>query len=308
MRHEQQPSRVIVITGASSGIGRAAAVALAKEGARLVLAARRRALLDEVARECEAAGGEALVAPCDVGVMAEVEDVAEQAVARFGRVDAWVHTAAVACFAKFDETPLDVSEQLLRVNVLGTVHAARAALAVFKRQGSGNLILTSSVLGKAPIPYLSLYNASKHAVVGLAESIRQELKDDGLDAIHVCTLMPPATDTPFYVHAANYVGKVPRPPPPVYDVDTLAKAVVGLVESPEDEVAVGAAGKLMRVAHAVAPGIYDAVTGPYSKSMFLDEGAPLSSGNVFQPIHEGRAAEGGWKEGGLPTRADAAPR
>lgn len=289
-------SKVVVITGASSGMGRAAALRLAARGDAVVLSARRASLLEEVARACEAAGGEALAVPADVTDEATVQEVAQQAVDRFGRVDAWAHAAAVAAFGRVEEVPVAAARRLLEVNLTGTAIVAREALLRFKAQGHGNLVLVASVLGKAPIPYLGLYNASKYGVVGLAQSIRAELKMDGLDGrIHVCTLLPPATDTPFYVHAANYEGRAPRPPPPVYAVDTLAEALVALVDEPREEVAVGAAGKLMAVSHAAAPGLYDRVIGPYSQTMFEDRPAPRSDGALFRPMQEGREAEGGWR-------------
>lgn len=286
----------MVVTGASSGMGRAAALRLAARGDRVVVSARRARLLDEVVRACEDAGGEALAAPADVTDEAAVQEVAQQAVARFGRVDAWVHAAAVAAFGRFEEVPVHAARRLLEVNLTGSAIVAREALLRFKAQGEGHLVLVASVLGKAPIPYLSLYNASKYGVVGLAQSIRSELKMDALDArIHVSTLLPPATDTPFYVHAANYSGQVPKPPPPTYSVDTLAEAIVDLLDGPREEVAVGAAGKLVVTSHAAAPGVYDRAVGPYSRTMFLEEPQAPHDGALFEPMREGARPGGGWK-------------
>ena len=170
----------------------------------------------------------------------------------------------------------------------------------FIRQGDGTLVLVSSVLGKTPLPYLTVYNAAKHGVAGLAASLRADLKEEGLaDRVKVCNLMPPSTDTPFYVHAANYAGRVPRPPPPVYDAETLAKAIVEAVDDPREEVTVGAMGKLMVASHEVLQGLYEKLAGPYTELMFLDEPAPRSDGSVFAPVPQGRTAEGGWKEGTL---------
>lgn len=287
-------------------MGRAAALRFAARGDSVVLAARRGAVLDEVAAECERAGGQALAATTDVTDERAVEELAQQAVARFGRIDAWVHAAAVAAFGRFRETPARVARQVVETNLIGTIYAAQAALAQFERQGHGHLVLVASVLGKGPIPYLSAYNASKHGVVGLAGTLREELKEAGLEArIRVSTLLPPATDTPFYLHAANYTGKIVRPPPPVYAVDTLADAIVELVDKPEDVVTVGAAGKLMRAAHAAAPALYDAVIGPYSETMLLDEPSPITEGSVFSPMPEGRTPEGGWKDGTRHARREA---
>lgn len=286
--------RSIVITGASSGMGCAAAVLFAKRGDRLILSARRGDALEEVARECRAAGGEAFAVPADVTAPEQVQEVAQSAVGHYGRIDAWVNTAAVASFGRFWDVPYGTMRTLVETDLVGSMYVAKVALQEFLRQREGTLVLVSSVLGKTPIPYLNVYNAAKHGVVGLATSIRADLRDEGLsDAIKVVNLMPPSTDTPFYVHAANYVGKAPRPPPPAYSVDTLAEAIVGAVDDPSnEEVTAGAMGKLMRFAHGVAPGLYETATGPYAETMFFDRPAPLSNGNVFEPMREGTTPEG----------------
>lgn len=273
----------IVITGASSGMGRAAARRLAQRGDNLVLAARRPRALERVAAEC---GERAIAVPCDVADAARVEELAEQAVAQLGTIDAWLHTAAVASFGRFWDVPPGTMKRLVEVDLVGSMFVAREAIRRFQRQqAGGTLVLVSSVLGKTPIPYLNVYNAAKHGVAGLASSIRADLEDAGLDDIRVVNVMPPSTQTPFYAHAANYVGKVPKAPPPAYSVDTLADALVAAIDDPSnEEVTVGAMGKLMRFAHGVAPGLYEAATGPYAETMFEDAAAPISDGAVFTPI------------------------
>lgn len=281
--------KTIVITGASSGMGRAAALRLAGRGERVVLAARRKDELEALAREC---GELALAVPCDVSDAQQVEDLAEHAVAQFGNVDAWLHTAAVASFGRFWETPPATMKRLVEVDLVGSMFVAREAIRRFARQeAGGTLVLVSSVLGKTPIPYLNVYNSAKHGVVGLATSIRADLKDAGLKNIHVVNVMPPSTDTPFYDHAANYVGNRPKAPPPAYGVDTVADALVAAIDDPsQEEVTVGAMGKLMRIAHGAAPGLYEALTGPYAKTMFTEEQVPISDGAVFAPLPGSGAA------------------
>ena len=302
--------RVVVVTGASSGMGKDAALRLARRGDRVVLAARRADALEETARACEREGGEALAVPTDVTDEAAVEELFDQAAARFGRVDAVAHAAAVAAFGHLWEIPVPAMRRLVDVTLVGSMIVAKHAVLRFRRQEEGGtLVLVSSVLGKTPIPYLSIYNAAKHGVVGLATSLRADLKEAGLEErVRVCNLMPPATDTPFYLHAANSVGRAPRPPPPVYDVETLGRAIVDAIDDPQDVVAVGAMGKLMRAAHAVAPGLYESATAPYSESMFLDQAVPPGDGALFAPMPQGRATEGGWKEGTLPRRQEEARR
>ena len=274
--------KTIIITGASSGMGREAALRLAKRGDRVVLAARSKDELQQLARAC---GEMALAVPCDVSDAQQVEELAEQAVAQFGNVDAWLHTAAVASFGRFWETPPATMKRLVEVDLVGSMFVAREAIRRFQRQETGGtLVLVSSVLGKTPIPYLNVYNAAKHGMVGLATSIRADLKDAGVDHVRVVNVMPPSTATPFYDHAANYVGLRPKAPPPAYSVETLADALVAAIDDPsEEEVTVGAMGKLMRIAHGAAPGLYETLTGPYSKTMFTEEQVPPHDGAVFSP-------------------------
>lgn len=291
-------SKVVVITGASSGMGRATALRLAGRGDSVVVSARRASILDEVVRECERAGGKALAVPADVTDEQAVREVAQSALGEFGRFDAWVNTAAAQSFGKLWDVPTPTLRRVVDVVLVGSVIVSKVALDHFRSRGEGTLVLVSSVLGKTPTPYLNVYDAAKHGVVGLAGSLRAELKEEGLaERVKVCNLMPPSTDTPFYVHAANYAGRVPRPPPPVYSVETLAEAIVEAVDDPQDDVTVGAMGKLMRAAHGAMPGLYESLTAPFGKGMFTNEPAPRTHGNVFEPIPEGVSADGGWKRG-----------
>ncbi|HWG90050.1 MAG TPA: SDR family NAD(P)-dependent oxidoreductase [Candidatus Thermoplasmatota archaeon] len=284
----------VVITGASSGIGRATALALADRGANLVLAARREEPLREVARACEERGVTAFPVPTDITIEGQVKALADLAAAELGRVDVWVNTAAVSAFGRFEDTPSDVFARVIETNLVAMAHCARAALPHL-RESRGLFIPVASVLGKAAVPYLSAYNASKFGVVGLAESLRQEWEEEG---VLVCTVMPPPTDTPFYEHAANYTGRTVRPPQPVYDAETVAEAIVDCIRHPRREVAVGVASNFQQIAHAVAPRTYERAAVPYiRRTMFEhDESAPPTEGNVFHPIPEGTHVEGGWKE------------
>ena len=198
--------KVIVITGASSGFGRGAAVQFARAGASVVLAARREQVLDDVARECEAAGGRALAVPTDVSKSAEVETLAKTAVEKFGRIDVWVNDAGGGALGRFEEVPLADHVQVIETDLLGTLYGSYFALGQFRKQQSGTLINIASVIGKVPAPYFASYAAAKHGVVGLSSAIRQELNVNDIKNIHVCTVMPTSMDTPFFEHAANYTG------------------------------------------------------------------------------------------------------
>jgi short-subunit dehydrogenase len=253
--------QVAVVVGASSGLGRAVALQFAAEGASVVLAARSRAELDVVAEECRARGAAVVVAPLDVADAAAVDALAVQAVETFGHVDVWVHLAAVAVFAPFDEVPAADFARVIDVNVMGYVHGARAALSVFRAQGRGVLVNVASIVAVVPAPALASYVTSKFAVLGLGKALRADLRD--LPDVHVCTLMPGAMGTPMWGNAGNSSRRQPKPPAPLYPVERVARAVVRCARHPRPEVTVGGAVKTLHVAHRVAPRLVERALVPY---------------------------------------------
>lgn len=279
-------------------MGRATALMLAKRHENVVLAARRADALEALARDCTAAGGNALAVPTDVSDETAVDELVLSATAHFGHFDACVNAAAVQPFGHLWDLPPRTIRRVIDVNLVGSLLVARAALRHFRERGRGTLVLVSSILSKTPSPYLNAYTASKHGIAGLATSLRTDLKLEGSDEkIHVVNLMPPSTDTPFFAHAANYVGKIARPPEPACDVETLADAIVKALDDPKDEIVVGAIAKAMRSAHAVAPAAYESVAARMTSGMFTDEAQPPTEGNLFQPMTDTDRRSGGWKEG-----------
>jgi NADP-dependent 3-hydroxy acid dehydrogenase YdfG len=283
---------VVVITGASSGIGRAAAYAFADEGARLVLAARDAAALNEVKRACEERGVEAIVVPTDVGDEAAVRSLRDEAVRRFGRIDTWVNDAAVYMMGRFEDTPAHAFRRLFETNVLGVVHGAQAAVEQFRKQGSGVLINLGSAAAHVSYAQASAYCASKHAVRAIGEAMRQELL--GTD-IHVCTVSPATVDTPLFQHAANYSGREIQAMRPIYAPERVAKAIVATARRPRREVRIGGAPAVMTLGQMLMPGLFERMQPKMiDRDHLRDAPAPPDPGELYQARgpHEVR---GGWQ-------------
>ena len=285
---------VVVVTGASSGIGRGVALQLARRGAAVVLAARRAEPLHAAASQCEELGARALAVPTDVADEAAVGELARRAVEAFGRIDAWVSNAGVYQVGTFEQTPADVFRQVLEVNFLGAVHGARAVLPIFRTQASGVLVNNASLGARVPYPYVSAYAASKAAMRAWALALRQELRD--LPEVHVCTVLPAAMDTPLFVHSANYTGRALKPLSPTYEPDRTVGTIVALVERPRREVVSGSAGRLQILQHTLAPRIAERLFAAQAdRDHFYHEPAPDTAGAVFAPVAEGTGVDGGYR-------------
>jgi short-subunit dehydrogenase len=291
MEKDKLAGKVVVITGASSGAGRAAALAFAANGADLVLAGRNRKALQETAERCRSAGVRALDIVTDVTDAEAVARLATEAEEWQGKIDVWINNAGVLAAGTFEETPIAVHHRVVNTNLLGYMNGAHAVLPCFKRQGHGILINNISVGGFLPVPYGAGYSASKFGLRGFSEALRGELVD--WPAIRVCDLFPGFLNTPGIEHAANYTGRLLKPAPPVSDVSTLAKAMVKLAVRPRNEQFPGISPRLFQVAHALFPGKVTRVTGSVMKKYFRRaHEAPETNGNLFGPVDASMAERG----------------
>lgn len=302
----QTERRVVVITGASSGIGRATALAFARQDARLVLAARRTAKLEEVARACEARGAQALVQTTDVADEQQVEALGQAALDRFGRIDVWFNNAGVGVFGRLESIPTGAWKRVIETNLFGCLHGARVAMRQFRAQGHGVLVQNASIVGITAKPDSTAYATSKFAIRGFSEALRQEVLDQ--PGIHVCTVLPSVIDTPFFQHAANFSGRSVRAAPPVYTAEEVADTVLALVEHPQDEVIVGGFGQIAAAQKQLAPHLTSWFTGRLLHRGFLsDTPSGETTGGLFGPVQDDMAVDGGWRErpesGGAPLAA-----
>lgn len=293
--------KTIVITGASSGAGKAIALEFAIQGHKLVLGSRNLVAMEETAEECSAFGAEVKCVTTDVTSATDLINLAAAADDFGGKIDVWVNNAGILAVGSFTDTPIEVTEQVVRTNLLGYIYGAHAVMPYFKKQEYGTLINNISVGGFMPVPYGVGYSASKFGIRGFSSALRAELTD--FPGIHVCDAYPAFLDSPGIQHAANYTGKELKPAPPVYDPRRLAMATVQLAEKPRPELMIGSVSSLIRLAYGVFPGITTRITkaviSTYLKQARTSE---KTNGNIFNTLAFGNAVFGGW---GLPGKPKA---
>jgi short-subunit dehydrogenase len=253
---------VVLITGASAGIGRATALGFARERARLVLAARRRDRLEEVAALARALGSEAIVAETDVADRTQVESAIARAVSGFGRLDILINNAGIGYYGLLEETPVEEVETLWAVNVMGTIHAAQAAIPLMRAQGAGHIINVASVAGKRGTAGSSVYCATKFAMVGLSEALRLELWGSGIQVSVIC---PVGTATDFRHTSAARSGRDHPIVGPIQAPERVASAIVRCAKRPCPELMVYPPARLLVMMNAVSPRLADRILLRFSE-------------------------------------------
>lgn len=295
-RPESVSDLVVVIAGASSGFGRGAAAELAAQGAKIVVAARRKDMLDDLVAEIDAAGGTAVAMQADVSEPDDIAALAALALSRFGRIDVWVNNVGVGAIGYFWDIPIEDHARLVDANLKGLIYGAHAALRQFATQGHGTLINVGSIDSETPLALQNTYAATKAAVLSLSRSLNEELRLAGHEQIKVGTIMPWAVDTPWWTHAANYTGHAPRMAmmdDPRIVVDAIVKACL----DPKEEQPVGWKAKGSNIMHNLFPDLTERMSGNVAKSE-SDKAvpAPHSSGALHQPMADGMTLDGGIRE------------
>lgn len=250
--------QVVVIMGASSGIGRQTALQFAARGAKVVVSARGESKLASLVEQIRHTGGTATTITADVTDVEQVQAVADRAIAVYGRLDTWVHVAAVAIYARFEDTTPSEWQRVIDVNLNGQAYGAMAALPHLRREGRGALIHVSSVTAKRSFPLISAYGASKQGVNGMLESLRVELQQDHVP-ISVTNVLPASINTPLFNAARTRLGVKPKPASPVYQPNVVADAIVYAAEHPVAEIYAGGAARAMIVPQAISARLMDAL-------------------------------------------------
>lgn len=276
---------VAVVTGASSGLGRAVAVELARRGASLALAARRTDALEETARLCRSAGGDALVIDVDVNLASEVDALARRALDAYGRIDFWINNAGITLFSRLEDAPFEEHQRVIETNLFGAMHGARAVIPIFRRQHRGVMVNVGSVLSQVGHAFVPSYVISKFGIHGMSEALRVELADE--PDIHICTVFPFSLDTQHFEVAANRLARAPFALPPMQSPEHTARAIAAMCERPRRVRFVPRSLVLGFVLHAIAPRATERLLLDALERFHLtDRPAPVTEGNLYEPSPE----------------------
>jgi short-subunit dehydrogenase len=278
--------QVIVITGASSGIGLATALTAADQGASVVAAARSEQTLQELAEHINQHNGKAIAVPTDVSIRGDVERLASDAIASFGRIDTWVNNAAIGSFGRLEDMLEEDSRRIFDVNFWGLVYGSLVALPYLK-ESHGTLVNVGSEVSEDVLPLQGMYSATKHAVMGFSDALRLELESDG-SPVRIALIQPTAVDTPFPENAANYLDAEPKLPTPMIDPADVAEAILNAAVKPRNHIKVGAVATLNTAMAKVFPALFEEVAKMQMGRQQRDEPGHKREGTLYEPGEQGR--------------------
>jgi NAD(P)-dependent dehydrogenase (short-subunit alcohol dehydrogenase family) len=285
--------RVVVVTGASAGVGRATVRELARRGDRVGLLARGQAGLEATRADVESLGGQAIAIPTDVADAEAVEAAAQRVEAELGPIDAWVNNAMVSVFAPIRDTTPDEIRRVTEVTYLGTVHGTLAALRRMLPRDSGVIVQVGSALAYRSIPLQAAYCAAKHAVSGFTDSLRSELQHDS-SGVRVTMVQLPALNTPHFDWSRNRLPQRPQPVPPIYQPELAAVAIADAIDHPQRETFVAPPTIAAIQLHKIAPGLLDrylAATA-YEGQQTDEPDDPERADNLYAPVEVDAGAHG----------------
>lgn len=302
MKHRYKPlnEQVIVITGASSGIGLATAKRAASKGARLVLASRNEGALADLCKEIRFQGGEAIYVVADVGIEEQVKAIADSAIKHFGGFDTWVNNAGVVVFAHLDDLPVEEHKRIFDTNYWGVVYGSQAAVKHMRnRPAGGTVINVASINAEMPVPILGAYSASKAAVKAYSEVLRMEMIHEKAP-IKVSVLKPSGISTPISAHGRSHMGHRGKVMPPVYDVEIVVSAILAAAQRPVRNITVGETGRMSEIGWALAPSLFDhLIAWALPRAQSSDKPLPERD-NLFQAGDDGQIYLDG-ERAGIPV-------
>lgn len=276
--------KVVVITGASSGVGRAAAEAFAKEGCNLVIIARGQEGINEVVALCRSMGADALGISADVSLAEDVEKITNETLKHFGKIDVWVNNAGVMATGKFEEIPMQIHEQVIKTNLFGYMHGAYNALKVFKEQDNGILINNISIGGRMPAPYSAVYTSTKFGIKGMMEGLQAEVSNR--KNIYICNIYPQIQNSTGNLHAAKYSGFKMNISPLASDPRDTAQTMVDLVKKPKSDVYPDFKSRAITTMYRIFPKPFNYLASVVVRLIMKIQKAPNTAGNVLEQSKE----------------------